>query len=247
MFAHIPGSTGSRCHPCDPLYDPFLSILGESRIEAGLFPQSQTTRMCCLLATCPQHTLGHTLWERTLTFSSDILTKTCTCMFILTQKINVLKFSKSKKGLECNSMTSQHEQTPGSISNCTQKKEHFKKERVNLYGIRGDPCDSCSWVWTYLVASAAYAVTCLCSPRSSGMRKQQTHESSRPLSIERPGAVHPWVSAQLRNSVQPSHLFIQDPTMPPNPAPNPLTQLEEARRRLEEEEKRANKLPSKQR
>lgn len=34
--------------------------------------------------------------------------------------------------------------------------------------------------------------------------------------------------------------------MPPNPAPNPLTQLEEARRRLEEEE-RASKLPSKQR
>ncbi|XP_035877052.1 axin-1 isoform X3 [Phyllostomus discolor] len=83
--------------------------------------------------------------------------------------------------------------------------------------------------------------------RSSGAKKQQVHESSRPLSIERPGAVHPWVSAQLRNSVQPSHLFIQDPTMPPNPAPNPLTQLEEARRRLEEEEKRASKLPSKQR
>ncbi|KAB1251937.1 Axin-1, partial [Camelus dromedarius] len=82
---------------------------------------------------------------------------------------------------------------------------------------------------------------------SSGAKKQQAHESSRPLSIERPGAVHPWVSAQLRNSVQPSHLFIQDPTMPPNPAPNPLTQLEEARRRLEEEEKRASKLPSKQR
>lgn len=101
--------------------------------------------------------------------------------------------------------------------------------------------------WIHFVASTAYAVTCLCPPRSSGMRKQQAHESSRPLSIERPGAVHPWVSAQLRNSVQPSHLFIQDPTMPPNPAPNPLTQLEEARRRLEEEEKRANKLPSKQR
>ncbi|XP_040085283.1 axin-1 isoform X3 [Oryx dammah] len=82
---------------------------------------------------------------------------------------------------------------------------------------------------------------------SSGAKKQQAHESSRPLSIERPGAVHPWVSAQLRSSVQPSHLFIQDPTMPPNPAPNPLTQLEEARRRLEEEEKRASKAPSKQR
>ncbi|PKK24532.1 axin 1, transcript variant X1 [Columba livia] len=82
---------------------------------------------------------------------------------------------------------------------------------------------------------------------SSGAKKQMSHDMVRPLSIERPVAVHPWVSAQLRNVVQPSHPFIQDPTMPPNPAPNPLTQLEEARRRLEEEEKRAGKLPLKQR
>ncbi|NWV54525.1 AXIN1 protein, partial [Daphoenositta chrysoptera] len=82
---------------------------------------------------------------------------------------------------------------------------------------------------------------------SSGAKKQLSHDMARPLSIERPVTVHPWVSAQLRNVVQPSHPFIQDPTMPPNPAPNPLTQLEEARRRLEEEEKRAGKLPLKQR
>ncbi|XP_065540116.1 axin-1 isoform X1 [Lathamus discolor] len=82
---------------------------------------------------------------------------------------------------------------------------------------------------------------------SSGAKKQLSHDMVRSLSIERPVAVHPWVSAQLRNVVQPSHPFIQDPTMPPNPAPNPLTQLEEARRRLEEEEKRAGKLPLKQR
>ncbi|NWT20761.1 AXIN1 protein, partial [Vireo altiloquus] len=81
---------------------------------------------------------------------------------------------------------------------------------------------------------------------SSGAKKQLSHDVVRPLSIERPVTVHPWVSAQLRNVVQPSHPFIQDPTMPPNPAPNPLTQLEEARRRLEEEEKRAGKLPLKQ-
>ncbi|XP_072916372.1 axin-1 isoform X1 [Hemitrygon akajei] len=80
-----------------------------------------------------------------------------------------------------------------------------------------------------------------------GAKKQPSHDASRPSSIERPGAVHPWVSAQLRNPVQPSHPFIQDPTMPPNPAPNPLTQLEEARRRLEEEEKKSGKLQSKQR
>ncbi|XP_061850167.1 axin-1 isoform X2 [Colius striatus] len=82
---------------------------------------------------------------------------------------------------------------------------------------------------------------------SSGAKKQVSHDMVRSLSIERPVAVHPWVSAQLRNVVQPSHPFIQDPTMPPNPAPNPLTQLEEARRRLEEEEKRTGKLATKQR
>ncbi|KAM9304837.1 LOW QUALITY PROTEIN: axin-1-like [Gastrophryne carolinensis] len=82
---------------------------------------------------------------------------------------------------------------------------------------------------------------------SSGAKKQPAHDVPRPLSIERPGAVHPWVSAQLRNVVQPSHPFVQDPTMPPNPAPNPLTQLEEARRRLEEEERKGVKMQVKQR
>uniref|UniRef100_A0A672K001 Axin-1 n=1 Tax=Sinocyclocheilus grahami TaxID=75366 RepID=A0A672K001_SINGR len=81
----------------------------------------------------------------------------------------------------------------------------------------------------------------------SGSKKAQGHEVSRPCSVERPGAVHPWVTAQLRNNVQPSHPFIQDPTMPPNPAPNPLTQLEEARRRLEEERRKSGTLQAKQR
>ncbi|XP_042293866.1 axin-1 isoform X2 [Sceloporus undulatus] len=85
------------------------------------------------------------------------------------------------------------------------------------------------------------------SHSSSSAKKQLGHDLPRPASVERPVALHPWVSAQLRNVVQPSHPFIQDPTMPPNPAPNPLTQLEEARRRLEEEEKRTGKLPGKQR
>ncbi|XP_032086368.1 axin-1 isoform X1 [Thamnophis elegans] len=80
---------------------------------------------------------------------------------------------------------------------------------------------------------------------SSGTKKQLAHEPPRPVPIDRPVAVHPWIS--FRNVVQPSHPFIQDPTMPPNPAPNPLTQLEEARRRLEEEEKRTGKPAAKQR
>ncbi|XP_056144151.1 axin-1 [Lampris incognitus] len=82
---------------------------------------------------------------------------------------------------------------------------------------------------------------------TTGSKKTAGHDVSRLSSVERPGAVHPWVSAQLRNNVQPSHPFIQDPTMPPNPAPNPLTQLEEARRRLEEEKIKSGVLQPKQR
>ncbi|KAL7378243.1 hypothetical protein ABVT39_010797 [Epinephelus coioides] len=52
---------------------------------------------------------------------------------------------------------------------------------------------------------------------------------------------------QLRNNVQPSHPFIQDPTMPPNPAPSPLIQLEEVRRRLEEEKIKSGTVQPKQR
>lgn len=103
---------------------------------------------------------------------------------------------------------------------------------------------------------------------TSSRRTGGSAESPRPASVERLGAVHPWVTAQLRNNpsipsaspvsspsmpssslvqVQPSHPFIQDPAMPPNPAPNPLTQLEEARRRLEEERRRNTMLQAKQR
>ena len=41
--------------------------------------------------------------------------------------------------------------------------------------------------------------------------------------------------------------FIQDPTMPPNPAPSPLIQLEEVCRRLEEEKIKSGTLQPKQR
>ncbi|XP_034046032.1 axin-1 isoform X2 [Thalassophryne amazonica] len=78
----------------------------------------------------------------------------------------------------------------------------------------------------------------------SGSKKAVGHEGPRLSSVER--SVYPRVSAQLRNSVQPSHPFIQDPTMPPNPAPNPLTQLEEACRRLEEEKIKSGALQPKQ-
>jgi len=51
----------------------------------------------------------------------------------------------------------------------------------------------------------------------------------------------------MHSNVQPSHPFIQDPTMPPNPAPSPLIQLEEVCRRLEEEKIKPGALQPKQR
>ncbi|KAM9391557.1 axin-1, partial [Pholidichthys leucotaenia] len=57
---------------------------------------------------------------------------------------------------------------------------------------------------------------------------------------DRPGSTHP------RSNVQPSHPFVQDPTMPPNPAPSPLIQLEEVCRRLEEEKMKSGSLQPKQ-
>uniref|UniRef100_A0A672YYM2 Axin-1 n=1 Tax=Sphaeramia orbicularis TaxID=375764 RepID=A0A672YYM2_9TELE len=70
---------------------------------------------------------------------------------------------------------------------------------------------------------------------TTGSKKTTGHEGSRLSSAERSASVHTCVGAQMRNAVQPSHPFIQDPTMPPNPAPSPLIQLEEVCRRLEEE------------
>nr|XP_043907009.1 axin-1 [Solea senegalensis]XP_043907010.1 axin-1 [Solea senegalensis]XP_043907011.1 axin-1 [Solea senegalensis] len=72
---------------------------------------------------------------------------------------------------------------------------------------------------------------------TTGSKRTTGHEGSYPCVS----------STQLRNNVQPSHPFIQDPTMPPNPAPSPLTQLEEVCRRLEEEKIKSAVLQPKQR
>lgn len=76
---------------------------------------------------------------------------------------------------------------------------------------------------------------------------RSTTGSKSLTTAEQSGSVHPSVTTQLRNNVQPSHPFIQDPTMPPNPAPSPLIQLEEVRRRLEEEKMKSGILQPKQR
>ncbi|KAF0032899.1 hypothetical protein F2P81_015189 [Scophthalmus maximus] len=82
---------------------------------------------------------------------------------------------------------------------------------------------------------------------TTGSKRTTGHEGSRLSSVDRSGPVYPCVSSQLRNSVQPSHPFVQDPTMPPNPAPSPLIQLEEVCRRLEEEKIKSGTLQPKQR
>uniref|UniRef100_A0A1A7YXY2 Axin-1 n=1 Tax=Iconisemion striatum TaxID=60296 RepID=A0A1A7YXY2_9TELE len=81
----------------------------------------------------------------------------------------------------------------------------------------------------------------------NGSKRNQSYEGSRLSSADRPGPSHPSPVSQLRNNVQPFHPFIQDPTMPPNPAPSPLIQLEEVCRRLEEEKMKSGPLQPKQR
>ncbi|KAM9843397.1 axin-1 isoform 2-T2 [Aulostomus maculatus] len=82
---------------------------------------------------------------------------------------------------------------------------------------------------------------------TAGSKKITGHEGPRLTLAERSGSHHPCVGTQIRNNVQPSHPFIQDPTMPPNPAPSPLTQLEEVRRRLAEEKIKSGTVQPKQR
>lgn len=86
----------------------------------------------------------------------------------------------------------------------------------------------------------------LCSRSGAGPKRTSDHDGSRLAFGERSGTAHPCVGAQ-RSNVLPSHPFIQDPTMPPNPAPSPLIQLEEVRRRLEEEQISSGSFQPKQR
>lgn len=81
---------------------------------------------------------------------------------------------------------------------------------------------------------------------TAGSTRANDHNGSHLGFVERSGSAHPCVGTQ-RDNVLPSHPFIQDPTMPPNPAPSPLIQLEEVRRRLEEEKIKSGTLQPKQR
>lgn len=89
-------------------------------------------------------------------------------------------------------------------------------------------------------------VVTFCFRSTVGSKRAPDHDGPRLGFGEPSGSTHPCVGGQ-RSSVLPSHPFIQDPTMPPNPAPSPLIQLEEVRRRLEEEKIKSGNLQPKQR
>ena len=64
----------------------------------------------------------------------------------------------------------------------------------------------------------------------SSKNKTGTHMSSRSASMERGGLL----SWGMAGGTMPSQPFVQDSSMPLPTPPNPTTQLEEAKRRLEE-------------
>ncbi|XP_067914612.1 axin-2 isoform X2 [Heterodontus francisci] len=99
----------------------------------------------------------------------------------------------------------------------------------------GEETDRAQNVWQWMLESERqpskhrpHSIQCM--KRGSitdGLRGTGAEHTSR----QHLGSNHQWGNAQ------PSHPFIQDPAMPPLPPPNTLAQLEEARRRLEEEKK----------
>ncbi|XP_051888649.1 axin-2 isoform X2 [Pristis pectinata] len=99
----------------------------------------------------------------------------------------------------------------------------------------GEETDRAQNVWQWMLESErpaskhrTHSVQCMKKGMVSDSLRGSTGERSSRLHL---GTTHP------RGSAQPSHPFIQDPAMPPLPPPNTLAQLEEARRRLEEEKK----------
>ncbi|XP_062264993.1 axin-1 isoform X2 [Platichthys flesus] len=131
------------------------------------------------------------------------------------------------------------------------KKVYRKGEDVRPYDMvgSGEELEKNQKILLWLMEGQKEMVPQKRSPygSTSGSKRTTAHEGSRLGSVERPGSVYPCGGAQLRNNVQPSHPFIQDPTMPPNPAPSPLIQLEEVCRRLEEEKIKSGTLQPKQR
>lgn len=74
--------------------------------------------------------------------------------------------------------------------------------------------------------------------------KTGNHTSSRSASVERSGMLT-WGVAGGTAQVLPSQPFVQDSNMPLPTPPNPTTQLEEAKRRLEDQSRTSVPVKSK--
>uniref|UniRef100_UPI00358F9E2D axin-1-like n=1 Tax=Myxine glutinosa TaxID=7769 RepID=UPI00358F9E2D len=110
-------------------------------------------------------------------------------------------------------------------------------------GIPAEELDRACQIWQWMMDGE----------RESGRHKKVQHGTTKRGGvhdgIRGPSGVGPvgspvermWCSTQPRRGPQPNHLFVQDPAMPPPPAPNTTVQLEEAKRRLEED-RRAGRL-----
>ncbi|XP_027141464.1 axin-1 isoform X2 [Larimichthys crocea] len=157
----------------------------------------------------------------------------------------------SKSRSYADGMGSNPMEHPGNKGGAQCKRAFKKGEEVRPYDMPGpaEEMEKNQKILLWLMEGQKEMVQHKRSPYGSttGSKRPTGHEGSRLSSTERLGSVQPCVGAQLRNNVQPSHPFIQDPTMPPNPAPSPLIQLEEVRRRLEEEKIKSGTLQPKQR
>uniref|UniRef100_A0A3Q2DP89 Axin-1 n=1 Tax=Cyprinodon variegatus TaxID=28743 RepID=A0A3Q2DP89_CYPVA len=139
----------------------------------------------------------------------------------------VLPLCSNKSGLQCNRVFKRGEE-PRAFDVPRSAEEGDKKQKILLWLMEGQK-------------EMAHHKR---SPYGSvnGSKRTTTHEGSRLGSSDRSGLMHPCLSGQGRSNVQPFHPFIQDPTMPPNPAPSPLIQLEEVCRRLQEEKIKSGAL-----
>ncbi|XP_028267538.1 axin-1 isoform X2 [Parambassis ranga] len=157
-----------------------------------------------------------------------------------------LKFRSYADGLGANAM-----EHLGNKSGTQCKRAYKKGEDLRPYCMLGptEEIEKNQTILLWLMEGQKEMVQYKRSPYGSITESKRTtpHEGSSLSIANRSGSLQPSISTQLQNNVQPSHPFIQDPTMPPNPAPSPLIQLEEVCRRLEEENIKPGTLQPKQR
>ncbi|XP_041072489.1 axin-2 [Carcharodon carcharias] len=100
----------------------------------------------------------------------------------------------------------------------------------------GEETDRAQNVWQWMLESERQPSSKHRPHSVQCVKRGGVTDCLRGSAVERTSRQHVG-STHQRGNAQPSHPFIQDPAMPPLPPPNTLAQLEEARRRLEEEKK----------